>query len=60
MIILLNEKLIFTTKSKETRNNILAHIPACIFYESLVPTFGNQSLIMLTYQNGPNVGIKFL
>jgi len=48
--------LITTTKSKETRNNILTSD----IFKSLIDTFGKQSLIVLTYCNGPKVGIKLL
>jgi len=39
-----------------TRNNILVKD----IFISLIPTFGKHSLIMLTYCNGPKVGIKIL
>jgi len=48
--------LITSTKSKETRNNILTWD----IFKSLIPTYGKHSLIMLTHRNGPKVGIKFL
>jgi len=30
------------------------------YFKNLIPTFGKHSLIMLTYCNGPKVGIKLL
>jgi len=43
-------------KSKETKNDILTQD----IFKILIPTFGKHSLIMLTYCNGPKVGIKLL